>query len=107
MTRADGTTPADIAQDISRRAAVRAEVKAFLLARGDHGAHTDELTSRFGGHAVVRLNELRHDDPVWDYCKQREGTGYRYRLVRVSAVRPPAAVQVTEPDGPADAGRLF
>lgn len=105
-TVTDGASVADLAQDSLRRAAVRADVKAFLMARGDARAHTSELTKRYGGHAIVRLNEIRHEDPVWDYSKQREGTGYRYRLVRIS---PTQGATVTEPevDGPAHAGRLF
>lgn len=104
----DGTTTQDIAGDAQRRKAVRDSVKRFLLARGETGATTAELTQRFGGHAVVRLNEIRHGDPRWDYRKQRDGDGYRYwlyvpgRHTRQSVI---AAEQDTQE--PPQAGRLF
>lgn len=104
----DGTTTQDIAGDAQRRKAVRDGVKRFLLARGEQGATTAELTTHFGGHAIVRLNEIRHIDPVLDYRKQREGDGYRYWLyVPGRTARQPAPTLVVDDlDAPRE-GRLF
>ncbi len=94
----DGTTAQDIAGDLERRAAVRANVKRHLIECGQTGATTADLTERFGGHAIVRLNELRHVDPIYDYRKEREGVGYRYWLYKPGADRGRGVV-VPEPSG--------
>ena len=106
---ADGTTAQDIAGDAQRRKAVRDSDKRFLLARGEQGATTAELKARFGSHAVIRLNEIRQQDPVLDYRKQREGDGYRYWLYipgRTTRQPAPAVVVDDDLDAPRE-GRLF
>lgn len=76
----DGTTTAQVRDDIEQRRAVCRKLRAYMQMVGSLGATTNELYAAFGPSAVKRLNDIRHQDPTLDYRKVREGNGYRYWL---------------------------